>query len=88
MKRNEVEKITGLTRKAILYYEDKGLIKPHKGENNYRSYSQDDVKKLLKISIYRKLGLSISEIKNILDSKEEDLGSILRPSIQTWTWRG
>ena len=78
MKRSEVEKITGLTRKAILYYEDKGLIRPHKGENNYRSYSQDDVKKLLKISIYRKLGLSISEIKNILDSREEDLGSILR----------
>ena len=78
MKRSEVEKITGLTRKAILYYEDKGLIRPHKEENNYRAYSQDDVKKLLKISIYRKLGLSISEIKNILDSKEEDLGSILR----------
>ncbi|MDU6098106.1 MerR family transcriptional regulator [Peptoniphilus harei] len=78
MKRSEVEKITGLTRKAILYYEDKGLIRPHKGENNYRAYTQDDVKKLLKISIYRKLGLSISEIKNILDSKEEDLGSILR----------
>lgn len=78
MKRSEVEKITGLTRKAILYYKDKGLIRPHKGENNYRTYSQDDVKKLLKISIYRKLGLSISEIKNILDSKGEDLGSILR----------
>ena len=78
MKRSEVKKITGLTRKAILYYEDKGLIRPHKEENNYRVYSQDDVEKLLKISIYRKLGLSISEIKNILDSKEEDLGSILR----------
>lgn len=78
MKRSEVEKITGLTRKAILYYEHKRLINPNKGENNYRSYSQDDVKKLLKISIYRKLDLSISEIKNILDSREEDLGSILR----------
>lgn len=78
MKRSEVEKITGLTRKAILYYEDKGLIKPRKGENNYRAYSQEDVDRLLKISIYRKLGLSISEIKNILASKEEDLGSILR----------
>lgn len=63
MKRNEVEKITGLTRKAILYYEDKGLIRPHKEENNYRSYSEEDVDRLLQISIYRKLGLNISEIK-------------------------
>ena len=78
MKRNEVEKITGLTRKAILYYEDKGLIKPHKEENNYRSYSEGDVDRLLQISIYRKLGLSLLEIKNILSTKEKELASILR----------
>lgn len=78
MKRSEVEKISGLTRKAILYYEDKGLIRPHKGENNYRTYSQEDLDRLLQISIYRKLGLNISEIKNILASKEKELGSILR----------
>lgn len=78
MKRSEVEKITGLTRKAILYYEDKGLINPYKGENNYRSYSQEDLDRLLQISIYRKLGLSISEIKNILLTNEKNLGSILR----------
>lgn len=78
MKRSEVEKITGLTRKAILYYEDKGLIRPHKEENNYRSYSQKDVDRLLQISIYRKLGLNISEIKNIFSTKEKELASILR----------
>ena len=78
MKRSEVEKITGLTRKAILYYEDKGLINPNKGENNYRNYSQEDLDRLLQISIYRKLGLSISEIKNILTTNEKNLGSILR----------
>ena len=78
MKRSEVEKITSLTRKAILYYEDKGLIRPHKGENNYRSYSEEDVDRLLQISIYRKLGLNISEIKNILSTKEKELASILR----------
>ena len=78
MKRSEVEKITGLTRKAILYYEDKGLIRPHKEENNYRSYSQKDVDRLLQISIYRKLGLSLLEIKNILSTKEKELASILR----------
>lgn len=78
MKRSEVEKITGLTRKAILYYEDKGLIRHHKGENNYRSYSEEDVDRLLQISIYRKLGLNISEIKNILSTKEKELASILR----------
>lgn len=76
MLRNEVEKITGLTRKAIEYYEKKGLIKPSKTENGYREYSESDVEKLQKISVYRKLGLSISEIKS-LDSGHS-IGSLVR----------
>lgn len=78
MKRSEVEKITGLRRKAILYYEEKELISPALEENNYRNYSKEDLNKLIKISIYRRLGLNISEIKNILDSNNKEIGKILR----------
>lgn len=78
MKRNEVEKITGLRRKAILYYEEKELISPAVEENNYRNYSKEDLNRLIKISLYRRLGLNISEIKNILDSNNKDIGKILR----------
>ena len=78
MKRSEVEKITGLRRKAILYYEEKGLISPAIEENNYRNYSEEDLDRLIKISLYRRLGLSISEIKNILDSNNKEIGKILR----------
>ncbi len=78
MKRNEVEKITGLRRKAILYYEEKKLISPVIEENNYRDYSEEDLNKLIKISLYRRLGLNVSEIKNILDSNKNETGKILR----------
>lgn len=78
MKRSEVEKITGLRRKAILYYEEKGLISPAIGENNYRDYSEEDLDRLIKISLYRRLGLNVSEIKNILDSNNKEIGKILR----------
>lgn len=78
MKRSEVEKITGLRRKAILYYEEKELISPAIKENNYRNYSEEDLNRLIKISLYRRLGLSISEIKNILDSNNKEIGKILR----------
>lgn len=76
MKRSEVEKITGLRRKAILYYEEKELISPALEENNYRNYSEEDLNRLIKISLYRRLGLSISEIKNILDSNNKEIGKI------------
>lgn len=57
MLRNEVQKRTGLTRKAIEYYENKGLIKPEKNINGYRIYSEKNVDDLLKISIYRNLDI-------------------------------
>ncbi|MDU6783786.1 MerR family transcriptional regulator [uncultured Peptoniphilus sp.] len=78
MKRNEVEKITGLRRKAILYYEEKKLISPAIEENNYRDYSEEDLNRLIKISLYRRIGLNVSEIKNILDSNKNETGKILR----------
>lgn len=78
MLRNEVQEKTNLSRKAIEYYEEKGLIHPIKLENGYRDYSDEDVEVLKKISLLRNLGLSISEIALYLDSKEEALASILR----------
>ena len=37
---------TGLPAKTIRYYEEIGLIAPARGENGYRSFSQQDVHKL------------------------------------------
>lgn len=78
MLRNEVQDKTNLSRKAIEYYEEKGLIHPIKLENGYRDYSDEDVEVLKRISLLRNLGLSILEIALYLDSKEEALASILR----------
>lgn len=78
MLRNEIQNKTGLTRKAIEYYEEKGFIKHLKSENGYRDYSEEDMKILSKISLFRKVGLSISEIKECLSSNGNSLSSILR----------
>ena len=78
MLRNEVQDKTNLSRNAIEYYEEKGLIHPIKLENGYRDYIDEDVEVLKRISLLRNLGLSISEIALYLDSKEEALASILR----------
>lgn len=78
MLRNEIQNKTGLTRKAIEYYEEKGLIKPEKSENGYREYSEEDFEILTKISLFRKLGINISEIEELLSSDGVGLGSILR----------
>ena len=78
MLRSEIQKETGLTRKAIEYYEDKGLIHPQKSENGYRDYNIKDLEILKKVSIFRKLGMSISDIYQCIWSGGDSLSSVLR----------
>ncbi|MDN5277139.1 MAG: hypothetical protein PWR01_1104 [Clostridiales bacterium] len=68
----EVCRMTGLTKKAIEYYEKKGLIAPAVEENGYRNFSEEDVKRLKEISVLRKLGLSIAEIREVLEGKNRE----------------
>ncbi|NVF11926.1 MerR family transcriptional regulator [Anaerococcus sp. AGMB00486] len=75
---SEVQNRTGLTRKAIKYYEERGLINPKRLENGYRDYSDKDIKILKKISVLSKVGLSVAEIKGILHSQDSSLSTILR----------
>ena len=70
---NEVIRQVDLTRRAVKFYEEKGLIKPSKDSNGYRNYTEEDIQRLKEISVYRKLGISIPDIKRILEGKEEKL---------------
>lgn len=66
---NEAGKKANLTKKAVEYYTMQGLIVPQILDNGYRNYSQEDVKTLRKISVLRKLDISIEEIRSILEDK-------------------
>lgn len=72
---NEVCKRCKLTKKAIEYYEEQGLICPKIMENGYRVFSEDDVAYLSKVAILRGLGLSVLDIKSVLT---EDSFSIMQ----------
>ncbi|MDV4151435.1 MerR family transcriptional regulator [Clostridium sp. AL.422] len=68
---NEVCSSTGLTKKAICYYEKQGLLKPKKGSNGYREYLESDIVLLNEISLYRKLDIPIKDIKIIIKSTDK-----------------
>lgn len=66
MKIKEIEKRVGITRANVRYYEDEGLIHPQRNhENNYREYSEEDVKQLERIKVLRTLGVPISDIRDL-----------------------
>lgn len=70
---NEILKEVGMTRRAIKYYEEKGLLSIKKDTNGYRNYTDEDVKVLKKISVYRKLGISIEDIKKLLNTNDKGI---------------
>ncbi len=63
----EVEQCLEVPRATVRFYEKEGLITPKRGANGYREYSSEDVEKLRKIIIFRKLGMSITDIEDVLD---------------------
>lgn len=69
---NEVCKTCSLTKKAVEYYMEQGLISPKVKENGYRDFSEEDVETLKKISVLRNLGLSVADIQSVLSGKEEE----------------
>lgn len=69
MRLNEVIKQVDLSKKAIKFYEEKGLLKTKRDSNGYRNYTDKDISLLKEISSYRKMGIGLSDIKEILNDK-------------------
>ena len=65
---NEVCKECNLTKKAVEYYTEQGLIQPRITENGYRQFSETDALKLKRIAVLRGLGFSVPEIRTILEN--------------------
>lgn len=66
------------SRSTLLYYDSIGLLKPSsRTDSAYRQYSEDDAKRLEEICRYRQAGLSLEEIKKVLDSPEDNITQAL-----------
>lgn len=63
----DVEKLLDIPRATVRFYEKEGLINPTREGNGYRDYSEEDVEKLKKIIIFRKIGMSVEEINDLFD---------------------
>ena len=79
---HEVAKRCNITKKAIQYYVEQGLVVPKISENGYSDFSETDAEVLRKVSLYRCLGLSVSEIKKVLKSKDSLKGILYQRTLE------
>lgn len=62
----ETAQKTGLPVKTIRYYEEIGLVLPHRGSNGYRQFQTRDLHKLAFVARARALGFGIEDCRNLL----------------------
>ena len=66
----ELENYSGIKAHTIRIWEQRyNLLNPSRTDTGYRYYNDDDLKKLLSISVLQKAGVKISKVANL--SKEE-----------------
>ncbi|MFU0768568.1 MerR family transcriptional regulator [Staphylococcus pasteuri] len=73
----QIMDITGVTKRTLHYYDEIGLLKVQKNENNYKVYNQNDLVRLQKILLLKNLDMSIKEIYEVIDYNDEQLKSVL-----------
>jgi MerR family copper efflux transcriptional regulator len=62
MKIGEVAAQAGVSVDALRFYEEKGLLKPHRAANGYRYYSEQALQLVGYIKLAQQLGFSLREI--------------------------
>ncbi len=79
---NEVSKLTGVSIRALQYYDKIGLLHPAEyTEAGYRLYDNTTLERLQQILLFRELEFSLKEIQSILQSQDFDRGRALDQQI-------
>lgn len=68
----DVAERSGLPAKTIRYYEDIGLIYPHRSANGYRCFAEADLHKLAFLARARALGFTIEDCRTLLGLYEDE----------------
>lgn len=80
---NEVSKLTGVSIRALQYYDKIGLLHPAEyTEAGYRLYDDTTLERLQQIMLFRELEFSLKEIKSILQSPDFDRDKVLEQQIE------
>ncbi len=70
---NSLAKLAGVSPRTLRYYDQIGLLKPLRVEQNgYRVYGDTQVDVLQQIRFFTELGFSLKEISKLISSPEYD----------------
>ncbi|CUS25360.1 hypothetical protein FC70_GL001254 [Paucilactobacillus oligofermentans DSM 15707 = LMG 22743] len=68
--------LTGLSPDTLRFYEQKGLVKPQRGNRNLRLYNDDDLEHVAMVRRMKMGGFSLDEILEYTTFREQGLDTI------------
>ena len=79
----QVSQLTGVSIRALHHYDAIGLLKPTQvTDAGYRLYDDAEIERLYMILVFRELGLSLKEIRSILNAPDYDRNRVLEQQIK------
>lgn len=76
---SQIARRSGVSRTTILYYESCGLLKPAlRSEARYRLYGEREIRVLEQIRLYRSVGLSVRDIRELLAAPGTNAAALLQ----------
>jgi DNA-binding transcriptional MerR regulator len=79
MRIGELSQRTGISQRALRYYEEQGLLRPSRRSSGYREYAKTDVHTVRRIRTLLAAGLSTVTIAEVLPCMVDD-GELLVPA--------
>jgi DNA-binding transcriptional MerR regulator len=74
---DEVVRHTGLTSRALRYYEARGLLRPLRTASGRRLFSATELERVQQLVALKKAGLSLAQIARVIDRKPIDLEALI-----------
>jgi DNA-binding transcriptional MerR regulator len=78
----EVARLTGLTRRALRFYEARGLVTPLRTGSGRRHYGPAALERLHHITAMKRAGLRLAQIQKLTAGKPLDLRSLVEAQIE------
>ena len=75
----EVSTLLGVSVRALHYWDESGLVHPsRRSDAGYRLYCETDIMRIQQVLVYRQTGMSLADIKEVLDEPGADAVTHLR----------
>ena len=80
---DEVVRRTGLTSRALRFYEGRGLIRPLRTAAGRRLFGPGELERVHRITALKRAGFTLAQIGRLFDRKPVDIEGLLRVQLET-----